>query len=223
MIPISPATTTRTANERLRISSKLSSTADFLSIGSVCLAGTGGVCGRAKQNESVDERDEPGYPQAVPRSRACPPRRRPAAWRPRRRSTDTRRTTARRRSSRSSPRGGCRGMLRLADVAERDRVGQPHRGHVQVAVEEQQDEERPEALGVRRADAAARPPTRWQNARTFSVREVAVGELPEHERAEDRAEAVDRVDPGPAAARSGAAPAPWPILSAIMGSQMPQT
>ena len=49
MMPIRPLTTIRTANERFRISSRLSITADRLSIGSVALAGTGGVCGRVRQ------------------------------------------------------------------------------------------------------------------------------------------------------------------------------
>src|SRR3954463_6558988 len=49
MIPISPVTTIRTANERCLINSRLSRTADLLSIGSVAFAGIGGVCGKVRQ------------------------------------------------------------------------------------------------------------------------------------------------------------------------------
>ena len=75
----------------------------------------------------------------------------------------------------------------LAQGPEGQRVGQSDRGEVEAAIDQHQQEDRPEGRAVRRGDQE-QAPEQVADRQHFLGGEVAVGELPHDERAEDRAQ-----------------------------------
>jgi hypothetical protein len=85
-------------------------------------------------------------------------------------------------------------LILLAQTPERDRIAQAHRGHVEVAVKEEENEDRDRGRRVSRSDEEKSAQEMRCGHHAFG-REVTVGELSEDEWSQDRAETVDRENP----------------------------